>query len=60
MAFSSIVRSFIQSPLTQELSQKLDKQRILRFGGAPTLPQGFVTTRSLKPKTAPCSWSLRL
>lgn len=53
MAFSSIVRSFSQSPLTQELSQKLDKQRILRLGGAPTLPQGFVTTAIAKTQNRP-------
>ncbi len=44
MAFSSIVRTLTQSLLTQELSQKLDHQGILRLSGAPTLPQGFVTT----------------
>ncbi len=53
MAFSSIVRALKTSPLTQELSKKLEGQGILRLSGAPTLPQGFVTTAIAKAQDRP-------
>ena len=53
MAFSSIVRALKTSPLTQELCKKLDDQGILRLSGAPTLPQGFVTTAIAKTPDRP-------
>ncbi|MBW4669654.1 MAG: transcription-repair coupling factor [Cyanomargarita calcarea GSE-NOS-MK-12-04C] len=44
MAFSSIVRAMVRSPLSTELLSKLNKQQELRLNGIPRLPKGLVAS----------------
>ncbi|MBD2664334.1 transcription-repair coupling factor [Richelia sinica FACHB-800] len=44
MAFSSIVRALVRSPLTSELTTKLNKQQELRLNGIPRLPKGLIAS----------------
>ncbi|MEJ1929424.1 transcription-repair coupling factor [Nostoc sp. NIES-2111] len=44
MAFSSIVRALMRSPLTTELLSKLNRQQDLRLNGIPRLPKGLVAS----------------
>ena len=44
MAFSSIVRAMVRSPLSTELLSKLNKQQELRLNGVPRLPKGLVAS----------------
>ncbi|AFY70644.1 transcription-repair coupling factor [Thalassoporum mexicanum PCC 7367] len=42
MAFSSVVRSLIRSPLLAELESKLTKSQSLNLNGIPRLPKGLI------------------
>lgn len=44
MAFGSIVRAVEKSPLTRELTGKLNKKQSLLLNGIPRLPKGIVSS----------------
>ncbi len=44
MAFSSIVRALARSPLTTELTTKLNRQQELRLNGISRLPKGLIAS----------------
>lgn len=50
MAFSSIVRALGRSPLTQELSTKLEQQQHLKLNGVSRLPKGLVASAIAQAK----------
>jgi transcription-repair coupling factor (superfamily II helicase) len=44
MAFSSVVRTLARTPLTQELSAYLDRDRRLHLDGVPRFPKGLMVS----------------
>ena len=48
MTFSSVIRALGRSPLTKELLQKLQKQKLLNLNGISRLPKGLVASSLAK------------